>query len=105
MGGYAGLTQLQGSRRPRSVHTIRAASNSEDKIGTWGTAAVASGALANPLVLLSDYVLFSTGRGLPEGPGGKYILILHALSLFVIDWHLLAACIALELVLREPSSV
>ena len=81
---YAGLTQLQGSGRHTSVRTIRAASNSEDTIGTLGTAAVASGALANPLVLLSDYVLFSTGRGLPEGPGGKYITIPSYTALL---WH------------------
>ena len=53
-------------------------------MGTLGTAAVASGALANPLVLLSDYVLFSTGRGLPEGPGGKTVLLP---SCTVLLWH------------------
>ena len=81
---YAGSTQIQGSRRHRSNHTIRAASNSEDTMGTLGTAAVASGALANPLVLLSDYVLFSTGRGLPEGPGGNFIPLA---SCTVLLWH------------------
>ena len=58
-------------RRQRSCHITHAASDSE--IGTAGTAAVALGALANPLVLFSDYVLFTTGRGLPEGPGGKVL--------------------------------
>lgn len=57
-----------GTRRPR---TIKAAAQGSDDVGATGTAAIALGALANPIVLLSDYTLFKTGRGLPEGPGGK----------------------------------
>ena len=87
------IRRVDTAPREQEAQIIRAASNSEDTVGTWGIAAVASGALANPLVLLSDYVLFSTGRGLPEGPGGKSILPLHALSLFGIGISLdLAAC-------------
>ena len=39
-------------------------------IGTAGTAAIAAGLVANPLTLWSEYTLFSTGAGLPPGPGG-----------------------------------
>ena len=66
---HSGTSQSRTVRRHRSRHITHAASDSE--IGTAGTAAVALGALANPIVLLSDYVLFTTGRGLPEGPGGE----------------------------------
>ena len=75
---YPGTSQTRAFRSQRSCHITHAASDSE--IGTAGTAAVALGALANPLVLLSDYVLFTTGRGLPEGPGGE-IRMLSALSI------------------------
>lgn len=45
------------------------ADEAED-IGTVGLAAVALGLLANPIVFWSEYTLFTTGSGLPEGPGG-----------------------------------
>ncbi len=60
-------------RRPRVAPA--AAADAED-IGTAGTAAIALGALANPLVLLSDYTLYTTGRGLPEGPGGTAVQLI-----------------------------
>ncbi|CAL5219329.1 g1141 [Coccomyxa viridis] len=65
-----GASQSRTVRRQRSCHITHAASDSET--GTAGKAAVALGALANPIVLVSDYVLFKTGRGLPEGPGGLF---------------------------------
>ena len=39
-------------------------------IGTAGTAAIAVGLPANLVMLWSEYTLFSTGAGLPPGPGG-----------------------------------
>lgn len=33
---------------------------------------VAAGLVANPVVLLSEYFLKTTGQGLPPGPGGLY---------------------------------
>lgn len=60
---------------------MSAAANSEN-IGTPGTAAIALGALANPLVLFSDYTLYTTGRGLPEGPGGADSLLYSLLGVF-----------------------
>ncbi|BDA41912.1 hypothetical protein COCOBI_02-7100 [Coccomyxa sp. Obi] len=76
------------ARRPKIA--VTAAANSED-IGTPGTAAIALGALANPLVLLSDYTLYTTGRGLPEGPGGLYGAaegISYLVILGVVGWSL-----------------
>ena len=35
-------------------------------------AAVAAGLIANPVVLVSEYFLKTTGEGLPPGPGGLY---------------------------------
>lgn len=42
----------------------------EEDVGTAGLAAIALGLLANPIVFWSEYTLFTTGSGLPEGPGG-----------------------------------
>ena len=42
----------------------------DDDIGAAGLAAVAAGALANPIVLWSEFTLKTTGAGLPPGPGG-----------------------------------
>ena len=39
-------------------------------IGTVGVAAIAAGLPANLIMLWSEYTLFSTGAGLPPGPGG-----------------------------------
>jgi hypothetical protein len=39
-------------------------------VGTVGTAAIALGLLANPIVAWSEYTLATTGAGLPPGPGG-----------------------------------
>ena len=50
----------------------RAASPELENNGAVSTAAVALGALANPTVLYSLYVLKSTGSGLPPGPYGLY---------------------------------
>ena len=40
--------------------------------GALGTAATVAGAVANPIVLYSEWVLKTTGSGLPPGPGGLY---------------------------------
>ena len=39
---------------------------------TLTKAAVAAGLVANPVVLVSEYFLKTTGEGLPPGPGGIY---------------------------------
>ena len=41
-------------------------------MGLAGTAAIAGGLVASPIVLLSAYYLATTGEGLPPGPGGAY---------------------------------
>jgi len=41
-----------------------------EDIGTLGVAAIAAGLPANAIMLWSEYTLFSTGAGLPPGPGG-----------------------------------
>ena len=51
---------------------MRAASNDTASTGAVGTAATVLGALANPVVLYSEWVLKTTGSGLPPGPGGLY---------------------------------
>jgi hypothetical protein len=57
--------------RPRTaVAAPRAQQSSE--IGAVGLAAAAAGLVANPIVLLSEYTLATTGSGLPPGPGGAY---------------------------------
>jgi len=42
----------------------------EEEIGPLGLAATALGLVAAPVVLYSEYVLKTTGCGLPAGPGG-----------------------------------
>ena len=41
-------------------------------MGPAGTAAIAGGLVASPIVLLSAYTLATTGEGLPPGPGGAF---------------------------------
>lgn len=48
---------------------IKAAA-SDDDVGAAGTAAIALGLISNPIMLWSEWTLFSTGSGLPPGPGG-----------------------------------
>lgn len=62
---FAGIPR----RRQLFSHRPRAASG---ETGAAGTAAVVAGAVANPLVLYSLFVLKSTGSGLPPGPYGLY---------------------------------
>ena len=52
----------------RTVKPQAAAEND----GTLTKAAVAAGLVANPVVLVSEYFLKTTGEGLPPGPGGIY---------------------------------
>ncbi|KAG1661310.1 hypothetical protein FOA52_008657 [Chlamydomonas sp. UWO 241] len=42
----------------------------DDDIGTAGLAAIALGLPANPLCYWSEFTLATTGKGLPDGPGG-----------------------------------
>lgn len=43
-----------------------------DEDSTVSKAVVAAGFVANPVVLVSEYFLKTTGEGLPPGPGGIY---------------------------------
>lgn len=56
-----------GSRRSLS---IRAEASNE--LSTAQTAALVSGAIFNPIILFSEWTLFSTGKGLDPGPAGIY---------------------------------
>ena len=62
-----------GPLRPRSARTVRVlAATSDAELSTPQTAALVLGAVFNPVVLLSEYVLVTTGQGLDPGPGGLY---------------------------------
>ena len=52
--------------------SIRVAAASSEDLTTAQTAALASGAIFNPIVLYSEWTLFSTGKGLDPGPAGIY---------------------------------
>lgn len=54
--------------RSRKFQT-RAATDQDSKLTK---AVVAAGFVANPVVLVSEYFLKTTGEGLPPGPGGIY---------------------------------
>jgi hypothetical protein len=45
-------------------------STASSDVGPAGLAAIASGLIANPVMLWSEYTLKTTGAGLPPGPGG-----------------------------------
>lgn len=55
-----------------STQEPAAASSTDADIGTAGIAAIAAGLVCNPIMLYSEYVLKTTGAGLPPGPGGIY---------------------------------
>jgi len=69
---------LTGSRISRTKFhtsrslTVKASAADDDDIRTVGLAAVAVGALANPICLWSLYTLQTTGDGFPAGPYGLY---------------------------------
>ena len=51
---------------------MQAVSKDTAAAGTVGTVATVLGAVSNPLVLYSLFVLKTTGSGLPPGPFGLY---------------------------------
>lgn len=53
----------------RQNFTVRAAS---DSLTTGQNVALIGGAIFNPVVLFSEWTLFSTGKGLDPGPAGIY---------------------------------
>ena len=60
---------------PRTSHIRRASVQTKaaiDQDSTLTKAVVAAGFVANPVVLVSEYFLKTTGEGLPPGPGGIY---------------------------------
>ncbi|KAL3156975.1 Cysteine-rich secretory protein LCCL domain-containing 1 [Trebouxia sp. C0009 RCD-2024] len=67
----SGLLRLprRSCNRRASLQTVRAASDQDSKLTK---AVVAAGFVANPVVLVSEYFLKTTGEGLPPGPGGIY---------------------------------
>ena len=58
----------------RAHHRITSVSTRAaiDEDSTVTKAVVAAGFVANPVVLVSEYFLKTTGEGLPPGPGGLY---------------------------------
>ena len=62
-------------RLPRRAHVRRASAKTRaaiDQNSTVTKAVIAAGFVANPVVLVSEYFLKTTGEGLPPGPGGIY---------------------------------
>lgn len=62
-------------RSIRRSHIRRASVQTKaavDQDSTVTKAVVAAGFIANPVVLVSEYFLKTTGEGLPPGPGGVY---------------------------------
>ncbi|MEW5302570.1 MAG: hypothetical protein WDW36_005340 [Sanguina aurantia] len=84
--------------KPRSIVLSRAAPKKPVEsapavadIGTAGFAAIASGLLANPIMLYSLYTLKTTGAGLPPGPGGAYGAaegVSYLVVLGIIGWSI-----------------
>ena len=60
-------------------------------MGPAGTAAIAGGLVASPIVLLSAYTLATTGEGLPPGPGGAFGAAGGQLSFVCLRMHALAS--------------
>eukprot|EP00878_Enallax_costatus_P001899 GHUV01002059.1.p1 GENE.GHUV01002059.1~~GHUV01002059.1.p1 ORF type:complete len:161 (+),score=42.51 GHUV01002059.1:129-611(+) len=48
------------------------ATSTDADVGPAGLAAIAAGLVCNPVMLYSEYVLKTTGAGLPPGPGGIF---------------------------------
>jgi hypothetical protein len=63
----AGASRQKSHRRSHPPPAARAAAAD---VGTVGLAAIALGLPASVLTLVSEYTLFTTGSGLPPGPGG-----------------------------------
>ena len=62
--------RFAGSRGPRTAVRPRAASDAD--LSKSAKAAAVAGLIANPVVLVSEFFLKTTGEGLPPGPGGIY---------------------------------
>ncbi|KAL0031335.1 hypothetical protein WJX79_004525 [Trebouxia sp. C0005] len=59
------------SRRRNHCAALKTKATAEPD-STLTKAVVAAGLVANPVVLVSEYFLKTTGEGLPPGPGGIY---------------------------------
>lgn len=66
----SGPSLLPSRRRNRRAAATTQATAEPDS--TLTKAVVAAGLVANPVVLVSEYFLKTTGEGLPPGPGGIY---------------------------------
>lgn len=56
----------------RATRIVRPRAASELENSNTAKAAAIAGLVANPVVLVSEYFLKTTGEGLPPGPGGVY---------------------------------
>ena len=56
----------------RATRTVRPRAASELENSNTAKAVAIAGLVANPVVLVSEYFLKTTGEGLPPGPGGIY---------------------------------
>lgn len=63
---------LRSIRKPHIRRASVQARAAIDQESTVTKAVVAAGFIANPVVLVSEYFLKTTGEGLPPGPGGVY---------------------------------
>lgn len=60
------------SARKTATKEPATVTSTDADIGPAGLAAIVAGAVCNPVMLYSEYVLQTTGAGLPPGPGGLY---------------------------------
>jgi len=66
------LRRGRSRRRPASLFARPVANANKDApLSSLDTATLLVGAVSVPVTLWSEYVLFSTGCGLPPGPGGS----------------------------------
>lgn len=75
-------------RSSRTTLTIQATAETNSNLTK---AVVAAGLVANPVVLVSEYFLKTTGEGLPPGPGGLYGAtegISYLVIVSVVGWSL-----------------
>ena len=72
----------------RRSTTIRAAAADDDDVGIAGTAAIALGLAANPIVLWSEYTLATTGAGLQGDILGAAEGVSYLVVLGLVGWSL-----------------
>lgn len=86
---HAGPSMLPARRR--DTRTVVKTYATAETDSTLTETAVAAGLVANPVVLVSEYFLKTTGEGLPPGPGGLYGAtegISYLVVVGVVGWSL-----------------